>query len=671
VAPRIEPRAVATLVGDRVSVSRQQRHTRQHRCPVCGGADGDPRGQGKRCSGFTSGDGEWVHCSREELAGALPQEDGGTYAHRMRGPCKCGQTHGEGGRSASREVVATYLYETAERVPLFRVVRTAAKDFYQQHPDGAGGWENGRNGIAPTLYRLPELAEDDADRTVYVVEGEKDVDTLAKRGFLATCNPGGAGKWHYVADVAKTVLEGRDVVVVADADKPGREHAAKVADCLRGVVRSLTVVQPTTPHKDVTDLLLAGGTLEELAPIEASEEQSEPEVPTAADPLRGLEYLSKVAVVGRQRLVELAERPVVWLWDQIATAGLTVLLAAGPGSGKTTLLFLLIAARANRGEPVRVLGRTMAPAPRGRYIVVIENEHSDESSARILRKSCARLGLDEEALEAFILVARQGVRIGSAEWQDVERLIAAGLVSDVVLDTLASSAPSALGDSNDETEQVATFDIIRRAINRAPSPDAWPTFWLAVHTRKCDGMPTMNDVAGSTQRAGQADVVLLMGAERSGDKVTAVKVAFGKVREKDAEDYPEPVTYTVTRSGVTVHDAPEDDGGPLEGRILAALATGAKTKTKLGTLLGRSGADIDAALTVLFGEHRIESVQLKVKGQPRKHFALRTKGDRKGYRGIQDEIPDVTDREGIPDEAPDEYRTSETLALGSGGNHAE
>ena len=53
------------------AISPQQRHTRAHRCPICDGADGDPRGQGKRCSGFTSAEGEYVHCSRSELAGAI------------------------------------------------------------------------------------------------------------------------------------------------------------------------------------------------------------------------------------------------------------------------------------------------------------------------------------------------------------------------------------------------------------------------------------------------------------------------------------------------------------------------------------------------------------------------------------------------------------------------
>jgi hypothetical protein len=346
--------------------------------------------------------------------------------------------------------------------------------------------------------------------------------------------------------------------------------------------------------------------------------------PTAGDPLRGLQHLSKVAVVGRAALVELAERPIVWLWDNVATKGLQILLAAGPGSGKTTLLFQLIAARANRGVPIEVLGRMMMPAPRGQYIVIIENEHSDESAARILRKSCTLLDIDETALETIILVARKSVRVGSPVWQDVEKLIAAGLVSDVVMDTLATCSPTDSADSNDEQEQVATFDIIRRAIESAPSPDMWPTIWTAAHTRKVDGVPTLNDVSGSTQRAGQADVILLMGANRAGDKVSSVTVVFGKVREKDAEDWPEPVEYTVTKRGIVIADREDTSSDlPLEERILKRLILGPRTKNKLATELERSGADIDAALTALFEAKRIRTTAIVVRGRGFKGFELR------------------------------------------------
>jgi hypothetical protein len=68
-----------------------RRWTRRLRCPICGGADSDPRGRGLRCFGFLSSDGRYAHCSRVECG---RQENGGTWAHRL-GPkgCRCGQVH--------------------------------------------------------------------------------------------------------------------------------------------------------------------------------------------------------------------------------------------------------------------------------------------------------------------------------------------------------------------------------------------------------------------------------------------------------------------------------------------------------------------------------------------------------------------------------------------------
>src|ERR1700728_1197396 len=68
------------------------RFTKGKRCPVCNGAESDPRGQGIRCSGFMA-DG-WANCSREEHAGKAKYNEGSqTWAHKATGPCPCGTEH--------------------------------------------------------------------------------------------------------------------------------------------------------------------------------------------------------------------------------------------------------------------------------------------------------------------------------------------------------------------------------------------------------------------------------------------------------------------------------------------------------------------------------------------------------------------------------------------------
>ncbi len=252
-----------------MSVSPDQRHKRRSPCLICGGGDDDKRGKEKRCSGFISADGDYEHCSREELAGPLDQEAGGTYAHRMHGPCRCGTQHGEARSDArKREILATYDYTAANGVQLFQVVRFAPKEFRQRRPNGAGGWIWQLGDTQRVPYRLPELLAS-TDQVVYVVEGEKDVDALRGIGLTATCNPGGAGKWSSVAEIAAKALTGREVVVVADADSPGRLHASAVARALHGHAKSVRVVECPTPHKDVAAMLEAGLPLVFAEPAEA------------------------------------------------------------------------------------------------------------------------------------------------------------------------------------------------------------------------------------------------------------------------------------------------------------------------------------------------------------------------------------------------------------------
>lgn len=107
-------------------------------------------------------------------------------------------------------------------------------------------------------FHLPALLAAIAQNvTVFTAEGEKDVLALEGAGRVATCNHEGAGKWTVQSHAVH--LRGARVVVVADRDKPGREHAEHVVDTLMPLARSIRVVQ-AAHGKDAADHLAAGGT---------------------------------------------------------------------------------------------------------------------------------------------------------------------------------------------------------------------------------------------------------------------------------------------------------------------------------------------------------------------------------------------------------------------------
>lgn len=138
----------------------------------------------------------------------------------------------EPSRKRKPKVVATYQYVDEGNRLLFEKLRQHPKKFLQRRPDpkGKDGWSWSLDGVRKVLYRLPEaLAAAKAESVVFVTEGEKGADALAKIGLCSTCGSDGAGKWN--AGYSES-LRGAHVVILPDADEPGRKHGELVAKAL-------------------------------------------------------------------------------------------------------------------------------------------------------------------------------------------------------------------------------------------------------------------------------------------------------------------------------------------------------------------------------------------------------------------------------------------------------
>src|SRR5262245_36849109 len=128
-----------------------------------------------------------------------------------------------GSANGKPRIVATYDYVDEAGKLLFQVVRHEPKDFRQRRPDDRGGFIWNMQGVRRVLYRLPEVIQAVKDgKRIWLVEGERDVDSLAEQGLAATTSVGGAGKWR---DEYGQVLRGARVAIIPDADEPGRKHA--------------------------------------------------------------------------------------------------------------------------------------------------------------------------------------------------------------------------------------------------------------------------------------------------------------------------------------------------------------------------------------------------------------------------------------------------------------
>ena len=131
------------------------------------------------------------------------------------------------------------------------------------------GIENYLKGVGDEpdlLYRLPELVEAMKSKPtdfICVCEGEKDVDSLTAKGFIATTNPNGALNWK---PEFNSTLAGREVAILADNDDKGRMRSVRLMEQLSQVcARVWTVDLPDLNEGgDVTDWLDAGRTNDEL-----------------------------------------------------------------------------------------------------------------------------------------------------------------------------------------------------------------------------------------------------------------------------------------------------------------------------------------------------------------------------------------------------------------------
>lgn len=187
------------------------------------------------------------------------------------------------------KLVCCYPYTDSNGTLLFEVARIQTRDgktFRQHRP------ADPEKGLFPivcsvpaeirgnTIYRQAEVAAAvRAGRTVYVVEGEKDADTIASFGYCGTTSPMGADHWE---KGHSEHLRGADVVVIPDADSSGAKYGQAIVDSTAEIAKSVRVIRlrdayPGLPDKgDITDLAELVGSDQAKAMLNALVEKAEP-----------------------------------------------------------------------------------------------------------------------------------------------------------------------------------------------------------------------------------------------------------------------------------------------------------------------------------------------------------------------------------------------------------
>ncbi|MDP9456856.1 MAG: AAA family ATPase [Actinomycetota bacterium] len=533
-------------------VSTEQRHTAANPCPICHGHATMRRGEGLRCYGFTSVDGEWAHCTNEQHAGDLeknPKTD--AYVHRLEGSCHCGTSHGlasvrpirpakaaKGRAGKLGPIVEAYDYEDENGELLFQATRHDPKDFRQRQPDGKGGWIWNLRDVRLVPYALPELLSTEPEETVLVPEGEADVDRAWDMGFTATCNPMGAGKWR--PEYAEH-LRGRDVVILRDNDEAGRKHGEAVARSVYGKAASVKVLDlpGVGPGGDLREWADAGGTAEGLRRL--INETPEWAPPEERDDGR----------VDLGAVLENGIEPPTELVEGIVLEGRSHVIYSGPGHGKTFVMLWIILRVLERGAPVLLFDK--------------------ENMARIMGERLKAMGADAATLtrllhyypDPSLPTTEEGRRLYEAR---LDRIKPALVCFDSWIGFLASN-----GLDENASNDIATFaaHYIHPARSRG------------IATLMLDHVPKDGTGArGSGRKKDEVDVMWNLRPVQSFDRERTGQISLR--REKDREGWlPRDVTFSIggngaggfvlARSAGTIEIAGSDGHKESERKALQAL----------------------------------------------------------------------------------------------------
>ncbi|HTW66217.1 MAG TPA: DnaB-like helicase C-terminal domain-containing protein [Bryobacteraceae bacterium] len=257
-------------------------------------------------------------------------------------------------------VVAEYVYTDKRGTPLFKNCRHNPKDFHVERFEN-GAWVKGIGNARKVLYRLPRLA--DAE-TVYLTEGEKDAEMLEALGLTATTHFGGAGQ-QWMPEWTE-VLAGKQVVILPDTDKVGRDRGNRIAKALAGHCNAIQVVVPE--GKDVTEYLSAGRSLDDLLRLVATSRRDSLREQLAARGCLSQREVVDVSDYGLGGVLNPSCRPKGLQTRLKKFNDITLgfqprdlwILAARPGCGKTALAMDFALDIAKGGHPVAFFSMEMS-----------------------------------------------------------------------------------------------------------------------------------------------------------------------------------------------------------------------------------------------------------------------------------------------------------------------
>lgn len=502
------------------------------------------------------------------------------------------------------KIVATYDYRDENGELISQSVRYKPKHFSQRRSDGNGGWISGKGcmeGVKRVPYRLSELLK---TKTVFVTEGEKDCDNLRKLGLTATTNNAGAGLW--TDDLSKYFRDDQHITILPDNDKPGRDHAQKVAQSLQDHVASIKILElKGLPDKgDVSDWLIGRDPkaakrellkLAKAAPEWSPSVTEEEDEPSFVPPGYWHDY--DVADIRNWKCPPL--EPVI---EGILAKGNLLWLAAETQTGKTLFMLWVCLRLLNKG---RLFDR-FAITPVKKILYLACEDPARRFKARLEDMTKIAIGAGR-----FIVYVVPGLSLADpACFEFLESRIQKGGFDLVVLDTWQAATPG-IASYDDEKLGVIFQRLLGITRKLGVTIIVNDHFRKTANSKKRTELDP-NDVKGSGGKLQNADVYLLMDQQNG-----QLRIA-GKSKEWDHKigfllDVSPQGAHGVdkfTFAGEFEEGASDRKllGKANQQRIFAALQVDVWTRPgDVARIVGLSGTTVSNHLATLLGSGRIES----------------------------------------------------------------
>ena len=413
----------------------------------------------------------------------------------------------------------TYTYTDAKGKPAYtKTVKRYTDGTKQAFFRGTNG-ESKRPGGA-LLYQLHRLFAADKAEPVYIVEGEKDADTLRSVGLLATTADAGANS-KFLPSYAD-VLAGRHIVILPDNDNAGETYGQTFANGLLGVAASVKLVNlPVSLKGDVSDYL-AAYSVEDLQAIVNStrpwKPQLEAEKPKPEAPNMGWQ-LRTLADAYQPR------PPLRYIVEDVLPEGSLSLWFGLPGSMKSMVLadLAVCVAAGERWLPLQDTPTSGYAVEQGAVLWIDCDNGTRRTDARFEALARARNAAPETPLY-YVSMPTPALDLSKqdsvATLAGHVRAIGARLV---ILDNLGLIT----GDTEENSAGMASVMNGLRQIAETGAAVA-----VIHHQRKTrDDSAAMNVIRGHSSIVASLD--LAVNVERDGETPGSLQIVAAKLRDAD------------------------------------------------------------------------------------------------------------------------------------------